>query len=485
MVSHRLATWILGFLILGAASVPGQVGAPAARPLPSYADWRNVCGALPSNRSLGAGLAPRSLLPLRTYADFAAALDPFLDLCRTGSLARVGMWIDAPDRLKSFHDPALAYFVQATTPFQPFAQRHEVPPGTRVFFHGDLHGDIHSLLTYLDALNRDGVLEGFRITDEAVRLAFLGDYTDRGRYGVETLYTLLRLKLANPERVLMVRGNHEDISLVARYGFLSEIQGKYGRGFDIPRTVRLYDFLPAVLYLVSGTNVIQCNHGGMEPGYDPETLLMAPPGKAFHLLGRLDQRRFLAAEKSWIAGLPAESRRALNSSLADFEPESPIAPTVLGFMWNDFTVLGEEPAFAIDPGRAFVYGKETTRRILGMAGTPKHRIRAVFRAHQHSSELNPLMRRLLASRGIHRHWQEGDRESQLQSAPEKLRGLLETSESRPIPDGSVWTFNVSPDSVYGAGCGFTFDTAGELTVAERWEDWRLRVLNFEVATGRR
>ncbi len=473
----------LAFLILGllgwAFAVQGQNALPA-RPLPNYGEWRAACRDLPSNRSLIDRLPPRDKLPLRSYAEFAAALDPFLDLCRTGALAQTEAWLEAPPKAAGFLDLDAAYYVQKTTPFLPFAQRHRVPTGTRLFFHGDLHGDIHALLTYLDALNRDGHLDGFRITKSDTRLVFLGDYTDRGRYGVEVLYTLLRLKVANPEHVLLVRGNHEDVSLVARYGFLAEIQGKYGRDFDIRRTVRLYDFLPAVLYLASGTNVLQCNHGGIEPGFSPAPLLEAPARTTYQLLGRLNQRRLLTAQKEWVAQLPAETRRSLESSLVDFQPESPIAPTVLGFMWNDFTVLASDPQFAIDPGRAFVYGDQAVHRVLGMSQTAQYRIRAIFRGHQHSGELNPVMRRLIASRGLYRHWQTNDNPRLLQADPSALRAILETTESRKIPDGSVWTFNVSPDSVYGAGCGFTFDTAGELTVAEHWEDWRLRVMNLEV-----
>src|SRR5690606_13496594 len=119
------------------------------------------------------------------------------------------------------------------------------------------------------------------------------------------------------------------------------------------------------------------------------------------------------AEKAWISTLPAPTRKDLESSLANFKPESPIAPSVLGFMWNDFTAVTGEPQFAIDPGRAFVYGDETTRRVLRRAAGPTHALRAIFRGHQHAAELNPVMRRLLASRGLFRHWQPTDAPSRL------------------------------------------------------------------------
>lgn len=456
--------------------------APAAggRSWPAYGEWREACRRLPANRELGTRLAPRDRLPLRSYADFAPALEAFLELSRTGMLAEASAWVDAAPNQDTFFNLDTGYYLRPETPFQPFAQRHVVPPGTRVFLHGDLHGDIHSLLAFLDWLNTEGHLDGFRLARPDLRVVFLGDYTDRGMHGLEVMYTLLRLKVTNPDRVWLVRGNHEDVNLVARYGFLAEVAGKYGNDFDVRRLVRMYDFLPAVLYLASGPNVVQCNHGGLEPGYDPRPLLAAPPDRAYHLLGRLQQRRWLAENRAWVGSLPSAERRQLEAGLADFLPRSPTAPTVLGFLWNDFTVLPGEPQFAVDPDRAFVYGETATRTWLTGASGPEHRVRAIFRGHQHAATLNPLMRRLMASRGVFRHWQPADRAALADAAPEALRDHLEVGPERTVPDGSVWTFNVSPDSIYGAGCGFTFATAGELTSAEAWEDWRLRVLNFQV-----
>jgi diadenosine tetraphosphatase ApaH/serine/threonine PP2A family protein phosphatase len=40
-------------------------------------------------------------------------------------------------------------------------------------------------------------------------LIFLGDYGDRGARSTEVYYTILKLKLAFPEQVILLRGNHE------------------------------------------------------------------------------------------------------------------------------------------------------------------------------------------------------------------------------------------------------------------------------------
>ena len=85
------------------------------------------------------------------------------------------------------------------------------------------------------------------------------------------------------------------------------------------------------------------------------------------------------------------------------------------------------------------------------------------------------MKRIIASRGVFRHWQEPK-----QGDDETLATRLETGKVRPVVDGGVYTFNVSPDSLYGKGGNYTFDTFGILTLAEKFEDWRMEVVNVEV-----
>lgn len=70
---------------------------------------------------------------------------------------------------------------------------------------GDLHGDLESLTT---------ILHHSRFVQRAAKrkdltLVFLGDYGDRGAYSAEVYYVILRLKLAFPEQVILLRGNHE------------------------------------------------------------------------------------------------------------------------------------------------------------------------------------------------------------------------------------------------------------------------------------
>ena len=90
------------------------------------------------------------------------------------------------------------------------------------------------------------------------------------------------------------------------------------------------------------------------------------------------------------------------------------------------------------------------------------------------------MSRLVACDGAFRHWQENESIVDADKSVTEIRRHLRSEETRPIPDGSVWTFNVSPDSVYGVGCRCDFVTVGMLKLAPAFNDWRMSVIKIRV-----
>jgi hypothetical protein len=446
-----------------------------------YQQWKTRCLFAPSNRSLQGRIPAKQQLPLPDFGVVQSLTLKLLRHFQTGDLAERSNWVGPMPKTNEFFDIKRSYFTRPPIPFQPFTQKQTIPVGSKVVFHGDFHGDIRSFIATIDWLNANGVLDGFKIKDHRTYLAFLGDYVDRGAYGVEVLYTLMRLKLANPDQVLLVRGNHEDFQMTARYGFLHEGQTKYGKEFSPMSIWRMYDFLPVAIYLGVGKDYIQCNHGGMEPGYDPTRLMAAESATGYQLLGELRQKQFATDNPNWLAGASATTKELAKSKLTNFSPRSPVDPAPIGFMWNDYMVFADEQPLGYDPGRlAFVHGKTSTAYLLQQAGSPHASLHAVFRAHQHSRLPNAMMNRLKASHGVFRHWQASDSSAKADADDRQLADLVDTSMKRSIPEGSVWTFNVSPDSVYGVGNNYTFDTIGILETAAEFSDWRLRVVNVPV-----
>ena len=73
-----------------------------------------------------------------------------------------------------------------------------LPAQGKVVFVGDTHGD-------LDASQH--VIHQF--LKKPYRMAFLGDYVDRGEYSKENILYLLHLKREHPDEIFLLAGNHE------------------------------------------------------------------------------------------------------------------------------------------------------------------------------------------------------------------------------------------------------------------------------------
>ncbi|MEZ0345464.1 MAG: metallophosphoesterase [Infirmifilum sp.] len=82
-----------------------------------------------------------------------------------------------------------------------------------VLFVGDTHGDIDTTRKALGS--------------EADVKIFLGDYVDRGKYQLENIELLFLAKLAYPEKIFLLRGNHETTEMNEIYGFQGRVLEHY------------------------------------------------------------------------------------------------------------------------------------------------------------------------------------------------------------------------------------------------------------------
>lgn len=88
----------------------------------------------------------------------------------------------------------------------------KIRPSDDAIVIGDLHGDLESLVQILQESN---AIE--RVKARETILIFLGDYGDRGECSAEIYYITLKLKLAYPSRVVLMRGNHEQFWMQKGY----------------------------------------------------------------------------------------------------------------------------------------------------------------------------------------------------------------------------------------------------------------------------
>ena len=123
----------------------------------------------------------------------------------------------------------------------------------KAFIIGDIHGQFYDLAEMLRTIPKPG--------HKGAKILFLGDYVDRGNYGPEVAAYLFTLKLAYPNDVFMLRGNHESRDMAESFNFRYQVLDLYDE--EVYETyMEVFDSLPVAAH-VNGQYL--CVHGGISP----------------------------------------------------------------------------------------------------------------------------------------------------------------------------------------------------------------------------
>lgn len=137
-----------------------------------------------------------------------------------------------------------------------------------VYVFGDIHGNFRDLHYFIKNLVSFGDL---RYTPH--RFVFLGDYVDRGEFSPEVIALLFAMKVIAPEKVVLLRGNHEDTLVsgdLGSYGstsFRSQCRELFGPmlGEEVwKRASTTFASLPLTANI---DGRIFCTHGGLPRYY--------------------------------------------------------------------------------------------------------------------------------------------------------------------------------------------------------------------------
>ncbi|KAK2066824.1 hypothetical protein P8C59_000608 [Phyllachora maydis] len=117
---------------------------------------------------------------------------------------------------------------------------------------GDIHGQFHDLM------------ELFRVGGDVpdTNYLFMGDFVDRGFYSLETFLLLLCLKVRYPDRMTLIRGNHESRQITTVYGFYDECMRKYGSANVWRYCCDIFDYLALGAIVLGAANSLPTSSTG-------------------------------------------------------------------------------------------------------------------------------------------------------------------------------------------------------------------------------
>jgi len=211
----------------------------------------------------------------------------------------------------------------------------EVPPVGEAIIVGDIHGDLESLAHILENSNFIKKAKG----GEDILLIFLGDYGDRGSYSPEVYYVVLKLKELFPERVVLMRGNHEgpDDLLAYPHDLPLHLNRKFGeRSSEVYLKLReLFNYLYNAVLILERYILL---HGG------------------------------------------APSQASTIDDVAYAHEKHPREPHLEEILWSD-PLDDVKRTYASPRGAGRLFGEDVTDKLLEMLG-----VKALIRGHEPSEE---------------------------------------------------------------------------------------------------
>lgn len=192
---------------------------------------------------------------------------------------------------------------------------------------GDLHGDSVSTAKYVK-----GIEELFK-KDELDHVIFLGDYVDRGPDSIKVLNTVIDLKLSYPNKVTLLRGNHETKNVFRIFSFIDEnsLMNQVNRKY-YPLCNKYTDELKAVL--LDFFNALP-----LAADIDIDSPSLKKTRKILAVHGGIPCRRFSDYASNELIWNSFMNLRETNGRIpVDISNE----PYVLGtqILWNDFECTG-------------------------------------------------------------------------------------------------------------------------------------------------
>ncbi len=260
-----------------------------------------------------------------------------------------------------------------------------------VKFMTDIHGYAKPLVNIMEIWQKEGFIDKknpFKIKKKNGYIVFLGDYTDRGKRGMEVLSIVMQLYLNNPDQVVVIRGNHEDCSINSSYGFANEFKTNVNE----KNIQNMYNTLTCMCYLTWEDKAILCTHGGPDLRYNAKNLL-ANKTATYELVDK-EKKIKDNLTKDFYNSLLSDNT-ASQHHLEDLQ----YYKEILHCSWTMFHDL---PFFYDRENMQAYLSPRILKSYLKQNSTKKIKINAIIRGHQHAD----FYSRIKKGNGAYVLWQD-------------------------------------------------------------------------------
>ena len=164
-------------------------------------------------------------------------------------------------RFRREHIIALTKACQEIVSSQPIVLRLNTP--VKIF--GDIHGQYEDLMRFFELWGEPSDRPAYGDIN-LIDYLFLGDFVDRGSKSLETICLLMALKIKYPDKIHLLRGNHEDFLINSIFGFLDEcdsrlVEESTDEDLNVFKILNeFFEYMPLAALI---DDQILCLHGGI------------------------------------------------------------------------------------------------------------------------------------------------------------------------------------------------------------------------------
>ena len=265
----------------------------------------------------------------------------------------------------------------STAPNQIVLEKKSFPPGANIRLVGDIQSNMRPLLDFLKHLVDEQAMtdDGELLRNE--HLVFLGNFVSRGTFGVEVLYMILQLKVKNPDRVVLVRGNHD-----------TDVQSELASsGHD---AMEFICRLPCAIFAVFGGRRFVFCHGGVPPVHSTEfpksDYFVTQSDGLFSVEGKRDDNMWMWCDFHFRRGVEASYISTHDGRYKMSKAETEIFTRTFGV---SCIIRGRENAKdGVQLLPDFGYDEETIKAGTSNIPYPSHKVLVITTSIAHPNKVN-------------------------------------------------------------------------------------------------